>query len=215
MNRRTLLAGIGSASLAGTAGCYGLAQLITGGDDSDESDTNQQNSNSSENASDSSQSDGSTTEGDNASEDTTDQESDASETESDESEDADPQADNESTETNDNESSESESTSRPDDPVNTISVRDDGLDISPSPEKGVDEEIYCYATFDVGEYDLRKVRIDAVALAEDGTRLDHAWKPFMSLEAGETFNVEFRFFVNSDEIYEYLIGATEAQYVDS
>lgn len=210
MKRRTLLAAAGGATLFGGAGCYGLAAMTD-----DDQENNDDNSNTSENGSESSQSNGSTSEGNNTSEETTDQESNESDTESNDSEDGDPQADNESTETNDNESTESESTSRPEDPVNTISVRDDGLDVSPSPEKGVDEEIYCYATFDVGEYDLRKVRIDAVALATDGTRLDHAWKPFMQLDAGDTFDVEFRFFVSSDEIYEYLIGATEAQYADS
>ena len=48
MKRRTLLATVGSATLAGTAGCYGVASLINRGNGDDDQQENEMNS--SENA---------------------------------------------------------------------------------------------------------------------------------------------------------------------
>ena len=98
--------------------------------------------------------------------------------------------------------------------MNTITVTDHGLDVSESPDPDVDREVHCYCTFAAGEHDLRDVRIDAVALADDETRLDHGWVPFAKVDAGESYDVDIPFYVNPDEIAEYLIGATEATYAE-
>ena len=186
MKRRTLLATAGGATLFGTAGCFGIASLISG-DNSDEETDEQETTDVSGNASDSHVSDEVNTESNETSENTTDGES------------------NETSETS----------SRPEDPVDTISVTDHGLDVSKSPDPDVDKEVYCFGTFEIGDYDLRKVRIDAVALDENGDRLDHGWVPFAQAAAGESYDVEIPFYINPDEIAEYLIGATEAQYMEN
>lgn len=193
MNRRTLLAGIGGASLAGTAGCYGLAQLITGDDNNENSNENAGDTEGNENATDSPLADVESSEGNATSEET---------------------ADEESSENDENDEDESNGNQRPEDPVNTISVTDHGVDVSKSDDPDVDREIHCYGTFEIGEYDLRDVRIDAVALAENGDRLDHGWVPFATVGAGESYDVDIPFYVNPDEIAEYRIGATEATYAE-
>ncbi|MDL5363906.1 hypothetical protein [Halalkalicoccus sp. NIPERK01] len=104
--------------------------------------------------------------------------------------------------------------SRPEDPVDTVTVIDHGLDISPAEDPKVDKEIVCYATFEIGEWDLRKCRVDAVALAENGDHLDQGFVPFFEMNAGETYDVEIPFYIDPDEIHEYLIGMTEAQYAE-
>ncbi|KYH23720.1 hypothetical protein HAPAU_42000 [Halalkalicoccus paucihalophilus] len=190
MNRRTLLAGIGGASLAGTAGCYGLAQLITGDNNPENSNETTGDTESNENVSDSPLADAENSEGNG----TTDQ-----------------QQDEDGEESN---ASDEGSSTRPDDPTETVTVVDHGLDISPSPDPDIDREVVCYGTFEVGEYDLRKTRVDAVALDENGDRIEHGWVPFFTMNAGETYDVEIPFYVNPDEIDEYLIGVTEAQYVE-
>lgn len=194
MNRRTLLAGIGGASIAGTAGCYGLAQMIGGDDNDKNSDGNQSNTTSDENASDSALSDEENAEGNGTSENATDEQQGESGEEGN--------------------TSDEEGSTRPDDPVDTISVMDHGLDVSASDDPDVDREVVCYGTFEAGEYDLQNVRIDAVALAENGDRIDHGWVPFAQVGAGESYDVDIPFYVNPDEINEYLIGATEATYAE-
>lgn len=196
MNRRTLLAGIGGVSIAGTAGCYGLAQLITGDDTDENSDENTSDTKSAENASDSPLADTENGEGNTTSETPTDEEQ------------------GEGGENEPEANGTSEGTDRPADAVDTISVVDHGVDISPADDPKVDKKVVCYGTFEVGEYDLRKVRIDAVALAENGDELDQGWVPFFTMEAGEQYSVEIRFFVDPNEIAEYRIGATEAQYAE-
>lgn len=211
MKRRTLLAAVGTGSIIGAAGCFGASQLMNGDGDGGQKGNEEQSSNgSAENGSDRAQSDGNGSEGNGSDEKATDQESNESGEETNESSEG--QEDDENNETESNESDDS--SSRPDDPVDTISVDDHGLEIQDSPEQGVDKEIYCYGKFTNGEHALRKVRVDGVVLAKDGTRLDHSWKPFARLEPGEQFEVRFRFFVSPDEIHEYLVGATEATYVE-
>lgn len=195
MNRRTLLATVGGTTLVGTAGCYGIAQMITGGDDSDESANG---TGGSENGTGRPQATGQQTEGNETSADAMDEQGNDTAGESNESQ----------------QGNESGGNSRPTDATETIDVTDHGLDISNSPEPDVDKDITCYGTFQVGEYDLRKVRIDAVALAENGDRLDHGWVPFATASAGESYDVEIPFYVDPDEIAEYLIGATEATYAE-
>lgn len=51
-------------------------------------------------------------------------------------------------------------------------------------------------------------------LAENSDCLDHGWVPFAKVSARESYDVDIPFYVNPDEIVEYLIGATEAAYVE-
>ena len=196
MKRRTLLATAGGATLFGTAGCYGIASLISR---SDSGDQQQEENNSSENATGRVQTNKHNTTGNDTNETTTDEERNESA---------------ESSEENAEGNASDEGSNRPSDPVDTITVTDHGLDVSESSEKDVDREIHCYGTFEAGEHALRDVRIDAVALAENGDRLDHGWVPFAKVGAGESYDVDIPFYVNPDEIAEYLIGATEATYVE-
>lgn len=203
MNRRTLLATVGGTTLVGTAGCYGIAQMIIGNDEeTDESgDENPDSTGGSKNGTERPQTASEESEGNvvvrrrygrpGQREQRREQ--------------------RERTEQREQRDCRLEPTG---DATETIDVTDHGLDISDSPEPGVDKDITCYGTFEVGEFDLRKVRIDAVALAENGDRIDHGWIPYEQAEAGSSYDVEIPFYVNSDEIAEYLIGATEAQYAD-